>query len=913
MTSSKDIDDKELDKKFRATLQNWVETRERYPGWLVLPMQNLRELQKEVNYEASEGLAPSLLYGNPPNWKPAEILTAWYELNWRFERCLCPLRPEWVDKLENFLNSCDPFLPPDPDRDQEPVATDKWIALAEACLRHFREYLSLERFGLWFAKLYQQLDRYPELVHTILYQHCLHYLALSDEKTLRSSLSGWDPSKARDPYWLARKAFILLEIGASDEAWPLLNAAEARLYREVNEDSPHFSTSRMLWILEVRENLRTYKLDPYKPQRPDDFWEMLAVRDRTNPNQILVGLSVGSEKLRKDLKNNERVKRRGGFAGRNVFLWEPLRAVQLVRLREETGYPYRVLANINFRFMAGYIHDAFRDIGLASPELAGIQLLAARDAKLIEEFLPPAAVAVIPKPFVELSKVIITNLFESVEAESRSFMGHKHYIDAALYLLFAHLKAFSPRFDAQTTIGFLRRFLKLCSSQTLWRARDGSSISTVLKVLYYQLTPDERLQTLPEVVNFPIQGDAPIHELSWPEPWLYLDGRADRVPDITRARIQRLIEISPDSEPALRLLEFLYQAGVLEQGEESLLARTIWGQTDSTGIPQRFEKRPVELLGLPELEKGQARAAVKAGLLNGHIFRQWNGKSFTYANRSDEWFYSLLQSMVAARDGQDNPRGIIWSAEEAGMLLGEISRWWDDEGRELAGQPNRFITSPLSGRMHYAMQVMARVIMPRLDESGMVEARNLLQDMRDIGQPVSSAAPMLLRSFPEMTAEIGELLVAELNKEGLAPRREALWGVVHWAEFGDRDQLPSIPSDVVVRLIEYLIWHIDDDGVQSVLGALGRLLKHSPDSLRQEIAIPLRSLLNGLRHKIVYPKYWFDPGDPEEDIVDLRAEIAGLAFAASRRGFGDWKEVQFWLNQAKSDPIRRVRQALKAE
>ena len=83
-------------------LQTWKKQRRLYPGWVIVPEDRRSELwlytEKWLSYLPTGDDLPSLV-----------DLEFAFELNWRMEKCLCPILDNQVEFLESTLNRYLPF------------------------------------------------------------------------------------------------------------------------------------------------------------------------------------------------------------------------------------------------------------------------------------------------------------------------------------------------------------------------------------------------------------------------------------------------------------------------------------------------------------------------------------------------------------------------------------------------------------------------------------------------------------------------------------------------------------------------------------------------------------------------------------------------------------------------------------
>ena len=186
-----------------------------YPGWVVAPEKNRRSLWRFTKE-----------WINPVLWSfdrlpPPDNLCLLYELNWRLETSLVPLFTDWHEKIEQVLNSYNPY----PHLVEIESATVKpteaayksldwnfiaecWVTLAFALAREAREDQEEGRFRFWMDRIKDVAQRRDEWRARWFYEECLFHLFRLDEESVRATLEMW-PESGRLPFWEVKRASIV--------------------------------------------------------------------------------------------------------------------------------------------------------------------------------------------------------------------------------------------------------------------------------------------------------------------------------------------------------------------------------------------------------------------------------------------------------------------------------------------------------------------------------------------------------------------------------------------------------------------------------------------------------------------------------------------------------------------------------
>ncbi|PJI41845.1 hypothetical protein [Ferrovibrio sp.] len=891
--------------KLMEELEGWKAERAHFPGWLILPSKNLLTLTNRLKRSAHSDLVGHLLYYQQIELPLAKLIEAWFELNWRLERALCALESDWVKRLEALLERTDPL-----DANNEvSVPHLHWNTLAVACLRHHREFLNHEEFKRWCLRIEARTKQFPELNQSLNLQKCLHAMAVADEAACRNTLANWDPEASDEPFWMARKACVLAEIGMPEQADALLEKCQVRLHRDSNHEQPFFFTSRMAWIVEIRSSLGWVLNRKEDEQIADDYWEMLAIRDKTNPTRDLQHLWGTRPDVRRKLRKEADTDRRGGITYKSPQLWYPMNHIQLLRVREEAGFPYRIIGKLGMRMLSDLIRDCFADLTVASDWLAAVNLMAAREKETLEEWLPDDVIPSVPEGMVLQAEQIIANLFESVEREKRPSEEREDYVEDAIRTLTFLLPRFHQRFTTSNRVKYVARFLRMARLPMCRRPIMAGGYGNAIEAMMRNMLEVERHQLVKEVVEFPVPEEIDAHEPSWPEPAIYITGKAERPDDIRPERIKHLISLASKSGAALRLLEIVHRLGVLTADEQHAFASLVWQMPEPVKWMEEHRLRAAEILSIPELEPGQRANAYRSATLAGGLKRFTSGNSMTYGSDDNRWLISLLVGTSGATPGA-SPDAIDWSAEEAFRLFGEIQKWWAEEGPQLATK-SQWSLGAAAGRMHWVMTVLARVILPRLAEPEASQVRYFIGEVKAHGLSGISAMPGLLQRKPDLLNRVADDICTSisLNPDD-EPRNEGLWALQHWSEGVKRKALPIIPDRVIEKLAELIIWEGTKEGGSFALHELMVYVQTTPAPLSEKVQYLVSVILDGYRYKAVYPIYWYEPLRLEEDVVQLRVQCVALAQAVSKLGMAGFDAVQYWLASGKTDPLPRVRNVL---
>jgi len=199
-------------------LEEWQYQRSRYPGWCILPEDRRSSLwvytKSWINFVNLKDDIPSSL-----------DIEFTYELNWRMEKCLCPILDTQAKMIESLLGKYWPFSgiePPNKEclTPEKSVLSDLnwdnirkyWLHLLLSMMRFYREEGLLDKLQEANKRI-DVLGGYlsQEQLAFLYYERVLYALFALDLDEVKSRLENW-PSKESLPFWEAKKACLLAEI-----------------------------------------------------------------------------------------------------------------------------------------------------------------------------------------------------------------------------------------------------------------------------------------------------------------------------------------------------------------------------------------------------------------------------------------------------------------------------------------------------------------------------------------------------------------------------------------------------------------------------------------------------------------------------------------------------------------------------
>jgi len=251
-------------------VETWRAQRCRYPGWVVLP----------------KDLRPTL-WLTTRDWihklPEIDVLSGFldlefaFELTWRMERCLCPLFDAQVKFLEATLDRYWPdqhsgisFVLPSTSANDTSKSELTREDIREMChylhlalMRYFREDGRSDKWAEACNKMRAVMTTLSaEHAARLSYEQALSALFALNLEELESKLSEWQTNDAL-PFWAARKAGLLAEIGQVGEAQRILEQSLETIRTKLN-----LTPTKTDYALESQESFVMFMLNAVRQSLP---------------------------------------------------------------------------------------------------------------------------------------------------------------------------------------------------------------------------------------------------------------------------------------------------------------------------------------------------------------------------------------------------------------------------------------------------------------------------------------------------------------------------------------------------------------------------------------------------------------------------------------------------------------------
>ncbi len=852
-------------------LDRWRRQHQEYPGWVVAPQANREALWQGTKYYVEAILACL------PTLAAPDSLALAYELNWRLETALVPLLGDWADRLAATVEQYVPFprrvglpqAPYHPDSDAHagfdwPQVGAWWVELAFAVLRAARESHNEDRFEQWRGRLDAIVGLNADWRARLCYEVGLWHINRLDHGAVRAALTNW-PAGGAAPFWDAKRAALLAEIGDIQEAEPLAERALAGIRRRLQP----YQTDRTLlsqegWTLRLIDLI---KRNPWGQEwelagQARDRWEQLLAH-RCDP-RIEVALLQATLTAPPPAQPVFGELRRGfdpgsaqrHFTTRSGPPFDPaLPAYALLRLAEVGGLPLYCgsisIYSASFASAAAWIAPWSSLWGIAT-------LLRTRQTRVATPWFSRDRIA-------NFDTATVAHFSAILERAVREALGADPVDEGALLFALELLSRLSFRLDRAALERLCDLAIALYRAPGM-RATFGVSamLGTLFARLFLAMDLDHLATRLPDIFALPLphdSGDAVAMPDDWPEPSVYLSG----LPGMTmvpleRARLSALIPhllalVAGDNHQArwrasVRL-GALMSLGMLTPEERDSLGKKLWAQVDlATGLPAATRSLPHAFLALPQPESGIAAERLRSFLLGKELAAYHTGDGagwqYDFPDSNASYLKTLLTSTMTPLHAPEQGTNLIaWPPDEADRLLLKLVRWWDADGVGTIGAP-----AEIREAYGALLPVLARVVIPWLapdDRTSRNSTRRLLDEMGAAEYPVARALPLALRLDGQVYDRVIVAWWDAFLDEEEGQVAAAIGGLLDWLLYRGTPQgsaLPEPPTALLGAVVQQAATR-RQPGLDTALEMLALVAEHRPASLDYDAR---QLLVTGLGH-----------------------------------------------------------------
>ena len=881
----------------------WKKQRLSFPGWVNVP-EDRRSVLWEYTWHWLHYLSEADSLSDHVDLEFA------FELSWRMEKCLCPVFSNQIAFfeaiLEKYLPHADVETPTDSFHmrpteidSREPDRNDIWEKLQHLLLwmlRFYREEGLLEKWVRLREKIQQNVDNFSaEHKANFCYERALFALFGLNLQELKEILAKWQVNESL-PFWEAKRAGLLAEIGQVDEAKKILERSLKDIRSKLNLKSISSDYSlvsqesyTMLLLQYVQTSvsyiqhewsknrelrnefserwnaLNQYKCDP---------WHELKIFESTLKNPPVKKSEV-TERKEFDIGRVTRTY----HSGRGVK--ETLIAYSFLRFCEDAGVPFRITGSIFGKEAAEGTLSRTMEY---SPYWARATMVRIGDAKVVHHIFNRAS----------LSKKETASVDSLVER----YLGCLEQNVAGIRSGSGFLMDNFEKVLARIVPEILSRLCCKCSSKSRDRLFDFllnvyqsdhrgkyGEIRNLTERLLSAYPAQQRYDLIPRLLDFPVVKSSgsfearnfinPFHFLNlareWTETWdkpIILDEKVNVF--LERA----LSDHSHVREWAITTLGKLHYLGQLEHGQTNKFAEALWSNLDDFGLPAEtdYYQNKFAFLELPHPPNIDPILLFKKFV---------QGEPFPVRNTREDQSISYGRDIPLCKDIVRASIRIEWSDDDVNSILGRLVAWWDADKEYLKedDRPTLFgsVVDELKDRFAHLVDVLTAVISanfnPGKENSRKEKLRRLVDELGDYGIPTLRLQSACLPLYPAWRDDLFEKIEIGMTSSNHAIVIDCLKAILVIAERSESDADKNDFSRILHVLAQMVRWQ-KNTGLPSALYTITELTKKFPWVFTEEFErltlIGLRSIARDATPNV--------DGVDFADLLEIRRTAASLAY-----------------------------------
>ena len=905
----------------RDTLAIWAHNRMNYPGWLVLPSLERRNLRV-----STERWTPIILKALP-EMEASERLEAVHELVWRYERALAKMPDGLEIAAQEALASVDCARRTVSSSDSKAIdwttIRRSWREVGLALLTAARYRLDASEFDMRVGALDPFLNDDPDVDHRVHHERCLWALWSLDYTSLAERLDAWATIEG-DRAWMFRKSALLRELGRDKEATRLSEQAleEIRAMPQYGQDLA--APSREGWALWGVLNISTHA-------NVSTEWIKLAPLN-CDPSMEITHLTHALEVNRADAVTPQfdlgvRPRESPRFFTSHI----EAAAYRSIRLSEVGGLPL----SVDFSAIAGPLLKlaaeslATLDHGLAIRQMLRVARYD-RD-KALMRVLSRERVAALGKSTAHtlagISKAVLRYAISWIEATAS---GRNVFWAERARVAMEGLSRLVLRLDGVAVEEVFSEALNLYRNP---RVASEFWLHQPLRNLFQRswetLSDQQRSQRLLDVLEAPIVGSDSLRTQSsyYPDPGEVLsaeDLAPERLEDNEArwasivAKLVRSLGIKGMARERaagrLATVAFMHR---LTNTEESKVAEVLWElRCDSGGdLPGGTYVFDFAFILLPQPTAGAGRSGFGRKWLSGDIAEigvtspygrgSFVGLTVRHTNpkKADD---ILWQAGMAIPFLRRHRHSLALSPEEGEYLTEVIKRWTETRVRGITVM-NQLLTGLFKQSLQGACHGLSWILSEMDIRSSLAKRLyEMVQELNDADVPGYGLLPGIVNATPELSDDVALLMSTGLVSDDYNAAANAMPWLHRWMVWASDPVLEfTAPPEHLVREVGIAIATRRQTVLAQALYSAKWVFKEGSKSYRRIIGDLVLKGLGYLTEELRYDRE--QTFGAEFDVPLARWRCTQVARAMAEQGLAEIPVVRKWLEMGRDDPLPEVR------
>ncbi len=813
-------------------LPTWQKQRLSYPGWVIVPDDGRRSLWSStknwVNFLSAED-----------NLSDFVDLKFAFELSWRMQKCLSPLFVEQIAFFESIVEKYSALSNVDTPIDSSNTSISK-MRYSETeqneiremvrqlmlwMLRYYREEGLLEKWKELYIRIEQCIAKLsPEHSANFHYERALFALFKLNLQEVKERLAEWQVNRSL-PFWEAKKAGLLAEIGQIEQAQKILKTSltdiRSRLnlkpiasdYSMVSQESFVMLLLRYVdaplaikeadWskvqeiqkeFLERWNTLKQYKCDP---------WGELKTFESSLEHPHVKGSEV-TEKKEFDIGQITKTVHMGSW---DKEAWT---AYNLLRFCEDTGIPFRIPGS---SFGKKSVEGTLPRISEHSSYWAMATMVRIGDNKVVDHIFNRTSLCRMETVSVD---ALVEQYLNSLEQSSADIqLGdsfHNHNFGVVLAEVVPEILS---RLCCKCSLDAKEKLFNfLIEAYQSGHRGNYKGIRNLTKRLMEAFSVQQRYNLIPRLLDLTIpENHNPIENREFINPIMCLHVDKEQSikwdkPLIPAEKINVLLEkVSSNKENtrkwAILTLGKMHDLALLSDKQSYQFANALWGQLDDFGLPSNTDYYKFAFLAMPHPQNVEPIA-----LFKNYIKRE---QFPIQANNPETGIPITHGNIPVFIDIINAPKHIEWTDKEINSIFDRLIEWWDADKRHLKmgrhPSPWGSTADEFKARFKNLVDILVVIITPDFNLNGENNKKETLMrvivELKDHGVPVLRLESACLHIFPEWTDEVFERIYYEMTSSNLESVIDCLKAILIIVE-RTRDKKDS--SKILALLGQMILW-----------------------------------------------------------------------------------------------------------
>jgi hypothetical protein len=718
----------EIKLKFTEVIHDWKTDRENYPGWIVLSKAKRKLLSNFTD--------TSFIYSLDKlgNFLDIKFL---FEFNWRLEKYLHPLFDDWAKIYKKTLDKYNPF--PEIIKNNKKIMPKKgdrnnWIELNFALLKYYRQEdldKDWQKIAALLEKIKHKLN--PEQKARYHYERCHFQMFYLNPQMIRKELSDWKEN-FKLPYWEAKRAGIIAELGDVSKALDILNKSlkiinnQIKAKKQKNKIKLLSQQAYMLVFFDCIQRSVNYINDDWSWE----YKEYNKVHGKINelkkyecsPWDDLDYFEISLKYYAPDYKNKENSY---GFKLNSIFSSHKIgsdvytiNAYKFFNYIEETGFPLR-MPGINIFGTA--LKHSIKRLQNFSTALSLIYFIRAKDERNIDCIFSRKIITIFPVDFINELILSLINILKRAKKDIHDGDLNKNTnLGISISSIVPEILG---RLSIKASFSARKELLSLAKSIYLYKDRNKyKGMHILMEYLVSSFSNSEKYELINTFLEFPILSDTLTNKFPDPFNFILIDKiKLLKGVKVDADKVDNALTIAESNnelrEKALVRLLILWRFELLTDSDKERFGNVLWKFTDKEGFPAGLINHYYysAFLWFPHPENINPDQILRKYLNNIQLPVQTTNKdqNITITNGNILIFGNIIGTY-------NKFYKYSWSQTDINILIDKITDWWNSDKKYLIEdnykKRSETILNEFKARFNNMLTIFACIIQPNIEKIG---------------------------------------------------------------------------------------------------------------------------------------------------------------------------------------------------